>query len=92
MGAHTNCRWVRAICDRCTISNLIIQSRLGVETDLRALLYSHLTKLSFSYFDRTQSGQVISRANSDIRSIQVLLAFGPLIGMSIISFILASAS
>ena len=61
----------------------------GVETDLRALLYSHLTKLSFSYFDRTQSGQVISRANSDIRSIQVLLAFGPLIGMSIISFILA---
>ncbi len=61
----------------------------GVETDLRALLYSHLTKLSFSYFDRTQSGQVISRANSDIRSIQVLLAFGPLIAMSIISFILA---
>ena len=61
----------------------------GVETDLRALLYSHLTKLSFAYFDRTQSGQVISRANSDIRSIQVLLAFGPLIGMSIISFILA---
>ena len=61
----------------------------GVETDLRALLYTHLTKLSFSYFDRTQSGQVISRANSDIRSIQVLLAFGPLIGMSIISFILA---
>ena len=61
----------------------------GVETDLRALLYSHLTRLSFAYFDRTQSGQVISRANSDIRSIQVLLAFGPLIGMSIISFILA---
>ena len=61
----------------------------GVETDLRALLYSHLTKLSFSYFDRTQSGQVISRANSDIRSIQVLLAFGPLIAMSIISFVLA---
>ena len=61
----------------------------GVETDLRALLYSHLTKLSFSYFDRTQSGQIISRANSDIRSIQVLLAFGPLIAMSIISFILA---
>ena len=43
----------------------------GVETDLRSLLYSHLTKLSFSYFDRTQSGEVISRGNSDIRSIQV---------------------
>jgi len=67
----------------------LFQVAWGVETDLRALLYSHLTKLSFSYFDRTQSGQVISRANSDIRSIQVLLAFGPLIAMSIISFILA---
>ena len=29
MGTHTNCRWVRAICDRCTIPNLVIQSRLG---------------------------------------------------------------
>jgi len=67
----------------------LFQLAWGVETDLRTLLYSHLTKLSFSYFDRTQSGEVISRANSDIRSIQVLLAFGPLIGMTIISFILA---
>jgi ATP-binding cassette subfamily B protein len=61
----------------------------GVETDLRALLYDHLTTLSFAYYDRTQSGQVISRANSDIRSIQVLLAFGPIVGMSMISFVLA---
>ncbi len=61
----------------------------GVETDLRALLYEHLTTLSFSYYDRTQSGQVISRANSDIRSIQVLLAFGPLVAMSCITFVVA---
>ncbi len=61
----------------------------GVETDLRALLYDHLTTLSFSYYDRTQSGEVISRANSDIRSIQVLLAFGPLILMSTIAFAIA---
>ncbi|MFN3216536.1 MAG: ABC transporter ATP-binding protein [Acidimicrobiales bacterium] len=61
----------------------------SVETDLRALLYSHLTTLSFSYYDRTQSGQVISRANSDIRSIQVLLAFGPLVLMSVLAFMVA---
>ncbi len=61
----------------------------GVETDLRALLYDHLTTLTFSYYDRTQSGQVISRANSDIRSMQVLLAFGPIVGMSVLSFFLA---
>jgi ATP-binding cassette subfamily B protein len=63
----------------------------NVETDLRALLYDHLTTLSFSYYDRTQSGQVISRANSDIRSIQLLLAFGPLILMSGIAFVIAFA-
>ncbi len=60
-----------------------------VETDLRALLYEHLTTLSFSYYDRTQSGQVISRANSDIRSIQVFLAFAPLICMSVLTFLVA---
>ncbi|MFQ5556898.1 MAG: ABC transporter ATP-binding protein, partial [Acidimicrobiales bacterium] len=40
-----------------------------------------LTELSFSYWDRVQSGEVISRANSDIRSIQLLFAFGPLVAM-----------
>jgi ATP-binding cassette subfamily B protein len=59
------------------------------ETDLRALVYDKLTQLSFSYFDRTQSGQVISRANSDIRSIQLLLAFGPLVLISALTFLLA---
>jgi ATP-binding cassette, subfamily B, bacterial len=59
------------------------------ETDLRVLVYDKLTQLSFSYFDRTQSGQVISRANSDIRSIQLLLAFGPLVLLSGLTFVLA---
>ena len=67
----------------------LFQLAWGVETDLRALLYDHLTRLSFSYYDRTQSGEVISRANSDIRSIQVLLAFGPLILMSVLAFVIA---
>jgi ATP-binding cassette, subfamily B, bacterial len=61
----------------------------AVETDLRRLIYEHLTTLSFSYFDRTQSGQVISRANSDIRSIQLLLAFSPLVLLSMLTFVFA---
>jgi len=60
-----------------------------VETDLRANLYRHLTRLSFSFFDRIQSGQVISRANADIRSVQMFLAFAPLIALSVLSFFLA---
>lgn len=67
----------------------LFQLAWNVETDLRALLYDHLTTLSFSYYDRTQSGQVISRANSDIRSIQILLAYAPLIMMSGLAFVLA---
>jgi ATP-binding cassette subfamily B protein len=60
-----------------------------IETDLRSIVYRHLTNLSFSFFDRVQSGQVISRANSDIRSVQMFLGFAPLISMSVLSFFLA---
>jgi ATP-binding cassette subfamily B protein len=60
-----------------------------IETDLRSIIYRHLTRLSFSFYDRIQSGQVISRANSDIRSVQMFLAFAPLISMSLITFVLA---
>ena len=49
----------------------------NVEADLRNLMYEHLTWLSFSFFDRVQSGQLISRANSDIRSVQMYFTFAP---------------
>lgn len=68
---------------------LLFKLAYRVDTDLRSLVYTQLTRLSFSYFDRTQSGQVISSANSDIRSIQLLLAFGPLALMSMLIFALA---
>jgi ATP-binding cassette subfamily B protein len=51
----------------------------NVEADLRTLIYQHLTWLSFSFYDRVQSGQLISRANSDIRSVQMYSIFAPLI-------------
>lgn len=60
-----------------------------IETDLRSIIFRHLSTLSFSFYDRVQSGQLISRANSDIRSLQMFLAFAPLIGLSILSFVLA---
>jgi ATP-binding cassette subfamily B protein len=60
-----------------------------IEADLRNLIYERLTELSFGYWDRIQSGQVISRANSDIRSIQLLFAFGPLIAMQLVLLIVA---
>jgi ATP-binding cassette subfamily B protein len=51
----------------------------NVEADLRSLIYEHLSWLSFSFYDRVQSGQLISRANSDIRSVQMYSTFAPLI-------------
>src|SRR3954447_5237975 len=35
---------------------------LGVELDLRNRLYSHLQQLELSFFDRQQTGQLMSRA------------------------------
>lgn len=51
----------------------------NVEADLRTLIYEHMAWLSFSFYDRVQSGQLISRANSDIRSVQMYSTFAPLI-------------
>ena len=49
----------------------------SLEYNLRALLYEHLTRLSFSFYDRVQTGQLVSRANSDVRSVQMYLAYAP---------------
>ncbi|HEY2657654.1 MAG TPA: ABC transporter ATP-binding protein, partial [Solirubrobacteraceae bacterium] len=55
----------------------LMRTAYAVEFDLRNILYTHLTRMSFSFYDRVQSGQLISRANSDIRSVQMYLTFGP---------------
>tara|TARA_B110000263_G_scaffold41425_1_gene33223 strand:- start:158 stop:1843 length:1686 start_codon:yes stop_codon:yes gene_type:complete len=74
---------------RFTYRYLLFGTACRIETDLRSQIYDHLTRLSFSYYDHMPAGEVISRANSDIRSIQLLLAFGPLAGLSAISFLMA---
>ncbi|MBW3555418.1 MAG: ABC transporter ATP-binding protein/permease [Actinobacteria bacterium] len=65
------------------------RTSLAIEYDLRNILYRKFLSLSFSYFDRVQSGQLISRANSDIRSVQMFLAFAPTTAISIITFVAA---
>ena len=57
----------------------VFKTAYNVEADLRSLIYEHLAWLSFSFYDRVQSGQLISRANSDIRSVQMYSTFAPLI-------------
>ena len=74
---------------RFTYRHLLFGTACRIENDLRSHVYRHLTRLSFSFYDRVAAGEVISRANSDIRSIQLLLAFGPLAALSIASFAMA---
>jgi len=40
-----------------------------IETDMRRDLFAHLEKLSFSYFDNTKIGQIMSRITSDLTDI-----------------------
>jgi ATP-binding cassette subfamily B protein len=65
--------------------------RLGfeVDNDLRVLMFEQFQRLSFGFFDRNQTGQLVSRANSDIRAVQVFLTFSPMIVVSILTFFLA---
>jgi ATP-binding cassette subfamily B protein len=49
--------------------------------DLRNELYAHLQRLPFSFYDRTQTGQLMSRATDDINNIRAMLvmAMRPLV-------------
>jgi len=58
----------------------------AIEYDLRSIMFEHLSRMSFSFYDKQQTGQLISRANSDIRSVQMLLAFAPFMAMTLITF------
>lgn len=69
---------------------LLFRAAARIEYDLRNIVYEHLTAMSFPFYDRMQSGQLISRANSDIRAVQMYLAFAPYLlvqsGISLVSF------
>nr|WP_239082024.1 ABC transporter ATP-binding protein [Microbispora rosea] len=51
---------------------------LGLETAIRDDLYRHLQRLPMSFHDRWQSGQLLSRATSDLSTIRRFLGFGVL--------------
>jgi len=49
---------------------------LGIEKDMREGLYAHLLRLSFGFYDRHQTGQLMSRATVDLQSVRFFLGFG----------------
>jgi ATP-binding cassette subfamily B protein len=66
---------------------------LGVEMDLRNQLYGQLQRLELSFFDRQQTGQLMSRATVDLQSVRFFLGYGLIfIAQSLLSIMLAAAA
>ena len=61
-----------------TVARRLIAGRvsLGIEVDLREHLYSHLQRLELAFFDRQQTGQLMSRATVDLSSVRFFLGYG----------------
>ncbi|HZP28653.1 MAG TPA: ABC transporter ATP-binding protein [Acidimicrobiia bacterium] len=61
-----------------------------IETDLRDQLFAHLQRLHFAFHDEAQTGQLMSRANTDLLQVNQVLVILPLTIASI--FILAGVA
>src|SRR5271154_6634882 len=56
---------------------IVIGVSREVEFDLRNDLFKHLESLSFSYYQRTRTGDIMARATNDLNAVRMLL--GPAI-------------
>ena len=66
---------------------------LGVELDLRNRLYGQLQRLELSFFDRQQTGQLMSRATVDLQAVRFFLGYGLIfIGQSLLTILLAGVA
>ena len=66
---------------------------LGVEMDMRNRLYGQLQRLELSFFDRQQTGQLMSRATVDLQSVRFFLGYGLIfIAQSLLTILLAAVA
>ena len=69
------------------------QVSLGVEVNLRNTLYGHLQRLEMGFFDRQQTGQLMSRATVDLQSVRFFLGYGLIfIAQSLVTILLAAVA
>jgi ABC-type multidrug transport system fused ATPase/permease subunit len=52
------------------------KASLGMEYDLRNRLWAHLLRQPAGYFDRWPTGQLMSRAMSDVQNVRMFLGYG----------------
>jgi ATP-binding cassette subfamily B protein len=66
---------------------------LGVEFDLRNLVYAHLQQLELAFFDTQQTGQLMSRATVDLQAVRFFLGYGLVfIVQSLLTIVLAAVA
>jgi ABC-type multidrug transport system fused ATPase/permease subunit len=66
---------------------------LGVELDLRNTLYGQLQRLELGFFDRQQTGQLMSRATVDLQSVRFFLGYGLVfIAQAVVTIVLAAVA
>src|SRR3954447_5378172 len=66
---------------------------LGIEVNLRERMYGHLQSLELGFFDRQQTGQLMSRATVDLQSVRFFLGYGLVfILQSALTILLAAAA
>jgi ABC-type multidrug transport system fused ATPase/permease subunit len=66
---------------------------LAVEVDLRNMLYEQLQRLELGFFDRQQTGQLMSRATVDLQSVRFFLGYGLIfIAQSMLTIALAAVA
>ncbi len=64
----------------------------GVAFDLRNLLYDKLQRLSFSYHDQAQTGQLLTRVTSDVEQVRQFVGLGVLQLASALTLLIGSAT
>ncbi len=62
----------------CTLGRRLMSGNqaLGVEIDIRSAIYAKLVRLSFGFYDRNQTGQLMSRATVDLQTVRFFLGYG----------------
>lgn len=71
---------------------------LAVEMDMRTDVYAKLLRLSFGFYDRHQTGQLMSRATVDLQGVRFFLGYGliffvqnlfTIVGVGIVVFLIS---
>jgi len=61
-----------------------------VETDLRLKLFAHLQRLHFAFHDKSQTGQLMSRAATDLQQIQGFIVMIPITFSNLLTILLVA--